>query len=310
LLAAHYGLADTSRIREMIGTAQDKIVDPKIGVYTVYPMDFQELIDYLKLAGNEAGDAYTYLNGGIWPHGNAWSAMALIAAGMHDEAAKHIRTTMTVKGVMDSPNGYPAMFEYRVSDKNNPARYGKIDKPQFMWAAGWYLYSLYQLHGIRETEWNIRFAPYLGDTNNPVSFDLMSAGKELSVTLSGAGERIGRMRIDGQASASAVLSSVPIAGPGVVEVDMGTLSTPMLMELGAVLSDARYDVRSKRLSIAYSSFVGHDVTMEIHATSMPKLIRMNGKRVQNWTSHRLADRVVIRLNVVQESAEDRLELRF
>lgn len=310
LLAAHYGLADTSRIREMISTAQDKIVDPKIGVYTVYPMDFQELIGYLKLAGNEAGDAHTYLNGGIWPHGNAWYAMALIAAGMHDEAAEHIRTTMTVKGVMDSPNGYPAMFEYRVSDKNNPARYGKIDKPQFMWAAGWYLYSLYQLHGIRETEWNIRFAPYLGDATHPVSFDLMSAGKELSVTLSGTGERIGQMRIDGQASASAVLSSTPIAGPGVVELDMGTFSTPMLMELGAVLSDARYDARGKRLSIAYSSFVGHDVAMEIHATSMPKQIRLNGKRVRNWTSHPLADRVVIRLSVTQESAEDRLELRF
>lgn len=310
LLAAHYGLADTSRIREVIATAQDKIVDPKIGVYTVYPMDFQELIGYLNLVGNEAGDAHTYLNGGIWPHGNAWYAMALIAAGMRDEAADHIRTTMTVKGVMDSPNGYPAMYEYRVSDKSNPARYGKIDKPQFMWAAGWYLYSLYQLNGIRETEWNIRFDPYLGDAGRPVAFDLMSAGKELSVRISGDGSRLGHVLIDGTPSASAVLPGAAIDGPGVVDIRMGALDAPMLMRLGAVLNDARYDARSKRLSVGYTSFVGHAVDMEIHATSMPKQVRVNGRAVRGWTAHRLDDRVVIRLTATQAGAEDRVELRF
>lgn len=310
LLAAHYGLADTSRIRELVGTAKQTLLDPKIGVYTVFPMDFQLLIGYLNLVGNEAGDAHTYLNGGIWPHGNAWYAMALLAAGEHDEAADHIRSVMTVKGVMDSPNGYPAMYEYRVSDRNNPARYGKIDKPQFMWAAGWYLYSLYQLHGIRESEWNIRFAPYLSDPERPVRFDLMSAGKELDVHVSGKGTRIGRIRVNGQESATAVLPDTTIGGAGSVDIELGRLTSPMLMELGAVLREARYESRTKRLFVSHSSFVDHEVTMEIHAPSMPKQIRVNGKRIRQWTAHRLEDRVVIRLSSTQSAEKDLVELRF
>ena len=43
---------------------------------------------------------------------------------------------MTLDGIINSPNGQPAMYEYRDSNFNNPKEYGKIDKPQFMWAAG------------------------------------------------------------------------------------------------------------------------------------------------------------------------------
>jgi hypothetical protein len=179
-----------------------------------------------------------------------------------------------------------------------------------MWAAGWYLYSLYQLHGIRETEWNIRFDPYLGDAKEPVSFDLMNAGKELSVRISGDGSRIGRLSIDGNPSASAVLPSAAVSGPGVVDIRMGALDAPMLMALGAVLNDARYDARSKRLRIGYTSFVGHAVDLEFHATAIPKQVRVNGRVVRGWTAHRVDDRVVIRLTATQAGAEDQVELRF
>jgi len=51
---------------------------------------------------------------------------------------------MTIDGIKESPNGQPAMYEYRNSNFNNPAEYGKVDKHQFMWAAGWYLYCIYE----------------------------------------------------------------------------------------------------------------------------------------------------------------------
>jgi len=308
LLAAHYGLADSARVRELIATAESKLVDPLIGVYTVYPMDFKDLIDYLKLVGNEAGDANTYLNGGIWPHGNAWYAMALISAGEKQAARRFIRSTMTVKGVMDSPNGYPAMFEYRFSDKTNPSVYGKIDKPQFMWAAGWYLYSLYQLHGIRESEWNVRFDPFLDEGQDAVEFDLMWGGSELFVRIHGQGDMVGHITVDGRPMPSAVL---PIGMTSArVDVQLGALITPTLMELGAVLHDAQYDEATQQLDLVYSSFIGHTVSVVIHAAKTPKEIRLNGELIRDWDVVQTSDRRVIQLNHTQETLNDRLILTF
>ena len=138
------------------------LLDPNVGVYTVYPMDFQKLIDYLKFAGNEAGDAYYYINGGVWQHGNAWYAFSLISAGKKKEAYDFIKKDMTLNGIMDGPNGQPAMYEVRYAKKNSNI-YGKIDKPQFMWAAGWYMYSLYNLFAIKENNWNLTLDPWLPD---------------------------------------------------------------------------------------------------------------------------------------------------
>jgi hypothetical protein len=147
LLAAHFNTIGSDKINELVNTASGILLDPKLGLYTVYPMDFQNLGEYLKLVGNEAGDPHKYINGGIWPHGNAMYALALIAAGKRDEAINFMKTTMTLDGIINSPNGQPALYEYRNSNKNNPAEYGKVDKPQFMWAAGWYLYCIYELYG-------------------------------------------------------------------------------------------------------------------------------------------------------------------
>jgi glycogen debranching enzyme len=49
-------------------------------------MDLYLLIDYMKFAGNGAGDPYHYANGGIWPHGNACYALALINNGLNKDA--------------------------------------------------------------------------------------------------------------------------------------------------------------------------------------------------------------------------------
>ncbi|MFO7446242.1 MAG: hypothetical protein R6W90_07735 [Ignavibacteriaceae bacterium] len=147
LVAAHFDLLDEEKLNKLTISAKNNILDPKLGVYTTFPMDIHKMIDYLKLAGNEAGDPYKYINGGIWQHGNAFYALALLKAGKKDEAIDFIKTTMTLDGVINSPNGFPAMYEYRNSNKNDPSVYGEIDKPQFMWAAGWYLYCIYEIYG-------------------------------------------------------------------------------------------------------------------------------------------------------------------
>ncbi|RJP65815.1 MAG: hypothetical protein C4539_12480 [Ignavibacteriales bacterium] len=145
LLAAHFNLIDADKKKELVKTAAEKLLDPQLGIYVVYPMDFHKLIEYLKFAGNEAGDKYKYINGGIWPHGNAWYALALISIGEREKAVEFIKQTMTIDGIINSPNGQPAMYEYRNSNPDLKFR-GKVDKPQFMWAAGWYLYLIYNLY--------------------------------------------------------------------------------------------------------------------------------------------------------------------
>ncbi len=147
LLAVYFNLLDDERSKELIQTASEKLLDEKLGIYTLFPMDFHLLIDKLKFAGNEAGEPFKYANGGIWMHGNAWYALALIKTGQKEKALEFIKRTMTLNGIINSPNGQPAMYEYRNSNYNKPNEYGKIDKPQFMWAAGWYLYCIYELFG-------------------------------------------------------------------------------------------------------------------------------------------------------------------
>lgn len=91
LLASHFNLLDQKRKEELNSTAEKILLDKNVGVYSVFPMDFQKLIDYLKFQGNEAGEQGYYINGGVWPHGNAWYALSLISAGKRKEALDFIK---------------------------------------------------------------------------------------------------------------------------------------------------------------------------------------------------------------------------
>jgi len=152
LLAVYFDLLDSLKARQQMTAAEKFLFDEKIGIYTVYPMDFHELIKFWNFAGNEAGDKFKYINGGIWPHANAWFILSLLKTGEKEKAVKYLKKWMTIDGIIDSPNGQPAMYEYRNSNFNNSKEYGKIDKPQFMWAAGWYLYCVYEIYGKPEAE--------------------------------------------------------------------------------------------------------------------------------------------------------------
>jgi cellobiose phosphorylase len=150
LLAVYFDLINEERSRELIKTAENYLLDEKLGIYTVYPMDFHKLINFFKFSGNEAGEPHKYINGGIWSHSNVWYALALMKIGEEKKALNFIKNTMTINGIINSPNGQPAMYEYRNSNSDNPSEYGKIDKPQFMWAAGWYLYFINEYLNLKK----------------------------------------------------------------------------------------------------------------------------------------------------------------
>jgi hypothetical protein len=244
LLASHFDLLNNERKNELTETAGKVLLDSNIGVYNVFPMDFQKLIDYLKFAGNEAGDEYYYANGGIWPHGNTWYALSLMSAGKKKEAYDFIRKDMTLNGIMDGPNGQPAMYEVRTGKKDKNI-YGRIDKPQFMWAAGWYMYSLYNLFAIKENNWNLELDPWLPDNLKTISFNLNINGSKALTTINGRGEFIRSIKIDGIEVKSAVVPS-GLKNAKRVEIMLGTPQDPYLKEINSELKSIKYD-RAKKI---------------------------------------------------------------
>jgi hypothetical protein len=257
LLAAHYDLLDPSRQTQMISRARDVMLDEKVGIYNAYPMDYQNLIDYLKFSGNEAGAPYYYFNGGIWPQGNAWYALALISEGNQKEAWDFLLKTMTVKGVMRGPNGQPAMYEVRNANRNSPNEYGSVDKPQFMWAGAWYLYALYRLLGMQEDHWNLSFLTNGSDLNVTCTYGVYLHGRKVEVSVSGQGEVIEQLEYSGMTYYSAV---VPEEFPAVetISVKMGTVPAhPYLKSTNAALLSVTYDPSVKKLNLKLKAFTNH-----------------------------------------------------
>ena len=271
LLASHFNLLDQKRKEELDSTAKKMIVDENVGVYSVFPMDFHKLIDFLKFQGNEAGEQGYYINGGIWPHGNAWYALSLMSAGKKKEALDFIKRDMTLNGIMDGPNGQPAMYEVRYGDKTNKNIYGKIDKPEFMWAAGWYLYSIYNLFALKENDWNITFDPYLPEKTESIIFNLTVNGSKTITRIRGAGELINTIKYDGKEIPSAVVPS-DLAGVKAITIKKGKITVPYLKNINSELKQISYDKSKKLLSLKLTSFEGNNVTAEVITPTEPKLV--------------------------------------
>jgi cellobiose phosphorylase len=265
LLAAHYELLDDSKVTDLVNTARKKLLDKKTGIYDVYPMDFDELGDYLHFAGNEAGDKFYYANGGIWPHGNAWYALALMKAGETEEALDFIKTNMTLKGIMEGPNGQPAMYEVRNGNFKEETIYGTVDKPQFLWAGGWYLYSLYHLYAIRENEWNISLDPFNPDPQNKIVLGLYNSGSLSTIEINGNGKYINRVLFDGQELPTAV---IPVNSKYKnIEVWCGKPDNPYLQNCKSILKKCLYETETKVLTIELQSFTGHNEEVVIISPS-------------------------------------------
>lgn len=308
LVAAHYGLLDNARLSNLVNTATAELLDEKVGIYNVFPMDFHILKDYLNFSGNEAGDKFYYANGGIWPHGNAWYALALIANGKKDEAYNFIKKVMTVKGVMGGPNGQPAMYEVRNANFNDSIDYGTVDKPQFLWAAGWYLYCLYHLYAINENSWNICFDPYLGKDQEKSSFDLYLAGKMLNVNVSGEGNFIKHIKYGSEIYPSAVVpEDIPLVSN--VNIELGKPESPYLASTNSILLSSTFN--SKTLTIRLKSFKGHYNVSKILSPFKPAKVNIAGRDDnETWNIRELDGIYEIEVNFSHNLSQEEIILEF
>lgn len=262
LLASHFGLLDSEKNKKLINSASRNLLDKNLGIYNVYPMDFHLLKDFLKFQGNEVGPPFHYANGGVWQHGNAWYVLGLISNKRCEEAYKFIEEIMTMDGIINSPNGQPAMYEYRISDKYDPEVYGKIDKPQFLWAGGWYLYSLYNLFGVRENIWNISLEPFLPNDSDPVEFTLTLNGKRTQVNLTGKGKFAKLYLANDEIFPSYVLSE-NLKNYSRINIKMGELEIPTIYKAETKINNPVYSAEEKELEFNTESFAGNEASIEI-----------------------------------------------
>ncbi|MCF8265692.1 MAG: hypothetical protein K9I99_14420, partial [Melioribacteraceae bacterium] len=284
LLASHFGFLNSEKNEKLINSATLNLLDKNLGIYNVYPMDFHLLKDFLKFQGNEVGPPFYYANGGVWQHGNAWYTLGLISTGQNDAAYSFINNIMTMDGIINSPNGQPAMYEYRISDKSNLEVYGKIDKPQFLWAGGWYLYSLYNLFGVVENQWNVSFKPFLPDDLGNINFQLTIKGELVPVTISGNGEDVSSINFNGKQLPTLVIPD-DYPEPEKIEIKMGSLQTPMINKINGKLSQTQYSQEKKQLSFRIESFLGNELNCEVVSPIEISEIFIDGKNKTSFSTN-------------------------
>ncbi|MDQ7826433.1 MAG: amylo-alpha-1,6-glucosidase [Candidatus Eremiobacteraeota bacterium] len=310
LLAAHFGLLDGRKKEALVNTARSKLLQEDTGIYNVYPMDFHTLGDYLHFSGNEAGDPYRYMNGGIWYHGNAWYALALIAAGRKEDALKFIQDIMTLEGIKSGPHGQPAMYECRNGNSGDPEVFGEVDKPHFLWAGSWYLYSLYNLFGHHENEWNISFDPFLANGQKGTRYTVSLKGRPVTVDITGSGRYIRSIRYDGAPCPSAVVPEGPSPGKK-VEITLGAPETPYLASAGSMVHSPRFDPARNTMELSLSAFPGHSSEAKFISPHPPKSLAINGNETKEGWSVKEEDGVYrIRLNFTQKHADDVISVQF
>jgi len=271
LLAVWFDLLDPARRDTLLATARRELLDPEVGVRNAMPMDYHLLTEQYRFLEGEVGAPGLYMNGGVWPQGNAWYALALIAAGRVDEARDALERYLSVAGVQDSPNGQPAFYEYRNAAPDSPA-YGAIDKPTFLWAGGWYLHVLYQLAGVRETPWTLGFSPLLPTGFEGVAYDLAVYGTTCRVTWSGEGRVFRRIVVDGVETPSAILT-----GPAErVELERGVPTAPYLAAASAIVDRVAREDNGRALAVHLRGVAGQEVTLEVVGPAPLPTIRVDG----------------------------------
>jgi hypothetical protein len=258
LLAASWKILDGIKSERLLRTAGDQLLDRQLGIRIAMPADFHQWIERYRFNGMEAGAPYLYLNGGIWPHGTAWYALAWLAVDEADSAKEVLKKYLTLQGIQNSPNGQPSFYEYRNADVSSP-RYGEIDKPTFLWAGGWYLHVLYRLAGLRENEWNLFFVPVLPQDWCNIQYDAIVQGKPVRVIYKGQGAYFKTIRADGQPLYSAVMFK-PVA---TLELARGLPQTPYLAAANGIIDRVRFDHHEETLYIDITGFPGQEVELHI-----------------------------------------------
>jgi len=258
IAATYYNLLDMEKSKRLLQTVNRKLLDPQIGVRTVMPADFHQLIDVYKFQGMEAGEPYVYLNGGVWPHLNVWYALGLLYTDQAIEAKNVVKKYLTLDGIQNSPNGQPSFYEYRNTDTTSET-YGAIDKPTFLWAGGLYIHALYQLAGLRANSSNIFFSPNLPDGFETVDYDLMLSGNLCRVSWKGTGEFFKNITLDGIKA----YSVVDINAKEDIFLERGNPLAPYLAKSNCRVHRVNYDSRQHIMQIELIGIPGMAVSLQI-----------------------------------------------
>ncbi len=279
LVAVDYDVLDKDKADSLMLTARKHLLDTNLGVRTAMPADFDTLTALYRFKSGEAGGTYTYLNGAVWTQTTAWYILGLIQLNHVDEAKMALQKYLSINGIEHSPNGQPSFYEYRYSDPSSPL-YGKIDKPNFMWAGGWYLNTLYHLIGVRENEWNISLVPDVPSGFDSMDYDLTLAGKLFRVTWKGSGKYFKGIFIDGKPSNSAVLSR----GGRSIIVERGTPASPYLESATCVVKQVTYSTRNDGMEIDVKGFQGQTSLLTLVSPFHVKRVRLGNRDVTSRIS--------------------------
>jgi hypothetical protein len=291
LLGPALGVLEPGKSKLLVETASRRLTDTRIGVRTVDPANFHldSVISYFRIAGNEAGAKHFYINGGVWTHGTASYILALKSIGRLDEAAMLLKSTMSLDGIANSPMGQPALYEYRYADTSS-REYGKIDKPSFLWAGGFYLLSLYRLFAVDENVWNLA-VPAL----RPSAFDSLefsfSFGSIRDASVAGKGDRLLTLTADGRQFPSRVLPLEAAQGKRWA-ARFGKPRSPYVEGLNAILVDARYNGTEKTLECVLSSFQGHRITACVIGRTGGSSVLLDGRIIRDVETEKMPDGVI------------------
>lgn len=279
LLAAAFDILDREKEIKLLNTAKDKLLDENLGIRNAIPADFHKLVDVYHFKGNEMGEPYVYANGGIWPQGTVWYSLGLLTIGKADDAKNVLTKHLSLDGIKNSPNGQPSFYEYRNANAKS-ANYGKIDKPTFLWAAGWFLYTLYQLIGVRENPWNISFDSNLPEDFTNLNYFLTVFGEKTHVRLLGKGNFFKSIQIDEQFVNTAILSS-PL---NTILLERGKPQNPYLAKMDCILDYVNYSYTDSVLQVLIKGVQNQTATLTIISPIRIKNIVLNGKiNVENYS---------------------------
>ncbi|MGB2869218.1 MAG: amylo-alpha-1,6-glucosidase [Bacteroidota bacterium] len=307
LVAPVFHALDQAKSGKLVETARRELVAPGVGVRTAMPADFHTDSSkaFYKFVDDEAGQPYVYANGGVWPHNNAWYILALQSVGKADEALQFLRTTMTVDGIAHSPMGQPAMYEYRISNPTSPD-YGSIDKPSFLWAGGFYLYSLYHLLGFGDQEWNVVLSTTRPETVDNTVFTY-AFGSTKTVTVRGHSSMMHQARVDGNVLASFVLP-LEAARATTAEYELGTVDAPYLDGINAIVH--RVTSNKGSLVITVSSFEGHETVARFISRNRPGKVTVDGKKLKAQVQKSANGSLIISVTFRGSNKEQVLTLNF
>ena len=225
-------------------------------------------------------------------------------------ALKFMKETMTLGGIIKGPGGQPAMYECKNGNSKDPGNYGKVDKPQFLWASAWYLYTLYNLLGYRENEWNISFSPYIPQGQDKTEYEIIAGGKQVKVENKEKGNYIQDIKYDGVSCPSAVIPEDPSPGKR-VEITAGNPENPYISSAGSILLKPSFDRSSGKFKFTLKSFPGHFTGTEIVSPRKLKTISLNGKDFDGSYKVNKKDGIyIINISYSQENENDTFELQF